>query len=210
MTSSDPTTGYNRAYDHSNINDLITPEKIIDGFLLCSSREIDHLPANPCYSHPFEEVEAVPQSLWEYNVSQEQWSKFRNGIFFQLKLNEWVFSVCLRMGVISLFFFFFLLTLVTGTGRCHANCTLIKPANFPGGEGVLNGLLISLSTASFVLLLVTILYGGSHRLALDRICRNTLGRTCDGVLISVRFCNDDDHSWIELYIPSTFSPPQPV
>jgi hypothetical protein len=86
----------------------------------------------------------------------------------------------------------------------------IDPANFPGGEGVLNGLLISLSTVSFVTFFVTILYHCLHSPALNRMCRNTLGTNCDGVLISVRVCSDDDHSWIELYIPRTFSLRQPV
>jgi hypothetical protein len=198
MASSSSTTGYNRAYDHCNINDLFTPDKIIDGFLLCSSRERDDL-VNPCYSHPLEEVEAVPQSLWEYNVSQEQWSKFRNGIFFEEKLHEWVNFVCLPISSTS--FLFFLLILLTVTGG--------EAANFPGGEVVLNGLLISLSTASFMSFFVAILNQCWHSLALARICRNTqLGTTYDGV--SVRICSDHDHSWIEIYIPSTFSLPQPV
>jgi hypothetical protein len=209
MTSSAPTTDYNRAYDDSDINDLITPEKTIDGFLLCSSRERDDL-ANPCYPHPLEEVEAVPPSLWEYNVSQEQWSKFRNGIYYQQKLCLLVNIVFLPMSIVTFCLFYLLLTLVTHPSRCQSCSPYIKSANFPGGEDVLDSLLISLSTAFFVSLLVTLLYGCSHSPNLNRICRNTLGTTCDGVLISVRICSDHDHSWIELYIPRTFSLPQPV
>jgi hypothetical protein len=210
MTSSASTTSYNRADDHCNINDLYTTDNIIDGFLL-RRNEDDFV--NPCYSHPLEDVEAVPQSLWQYNVSQEQWSEFRNGIFFQQKLHEWVSSVCLSISFITFVSFFVLLNLVTPLSRrCGSSCTpVIDPANFPGGEDVLYSLLISLLIASFVSLFVTILYQCWHSQALDRICRNTqLGTTNDLVLVRICRTHDRVHSWIELYIPSTFSLPQPV
>jgi hypothetical protein len=206
MTSSASTTEYNRAYDHCNINDLFTPDKIIDGFLLHEKGDL----VNPCYSHSLQEVEAVPQSLWEYNVSQEQWSKLRNGILFQQKSQESVDFVCFTLGFITFFSFIILLSLVASPSKCKSSCKSIVSTYFPGGKYVLDGLLISLLTTSLLSFMAAILY----RLcwlepALHRICRETQLGTTNNV-ISLRICSNHDYSWIELYIPSSFSIPQPV
>jgi hypothetical protein len=235
MTSSESTTCYNRASDHSNINDLFTPDKIIvtadtiiGGFLLSSSDEKDDLvnPSNshplqevevvpqysPSYSHPLQEVEAVPQSLREYNVSQEQWSKLRNGILFQQELHAWIALVCTAISIIAFLCFYMICKLTIPSGKCRRSSyckAIIEPSNFPGGEDVLIDLLLSLAAISLLSGLVAIVHTCLQPSALDRICRNTqLGTTND--VVSVRICRDFNHRWIELYIPSTFLLPQVV
>jgi hypothetical protein len=76
-------TCYNRAYNDYSINDLYTPDKIIDRFMMIrswpwsSNGKLVDL-ATPPYTNWLEAMEALLESLWERNVSDEQWFKLRN------------------------------------------------------------------------------------------------------------------------------------
>jgi uncharacterized protein with NRDE domain len=98
----------NRDYENHAIEEMFTPEKIVDGYMLKSSNMVQIEP----YSNMLKDVESLPDSLREYTVSDEEWAQLRNsllGIQKQSTCCQWFGFI-----LVGIFAFVVMLTLMDG------------------------------------------------------------------------------------------------
>lgn len=215
----------NNNNDSLNINDVYTPEQIIDRFLLDSRPKkyepielSTHIVPPPYLS--LDDVAVVPNSLVENNVTQAEWDELRRQLLPLCGYESE--QMCHRIGFALVIFggFMFTLFLPFTCGTRNHNCSPILDPSILGknGEEILLAfayIFISLFVAG--LLLSHCGVGGVHcwkNHNIKKICKSIM--LGGGRNLSVRVCQSDPldenndthlHRWIEIHVPSIWHGP---